>query len=456
MERQVVFVTIDPHAAGEARTATVSPWLMRWLKLTKGQSSTLRFGLAEVKAVWRADRDLGDAHLRLSKPLAGALGLGTPLSLTIFRTDRGQMVLGPLVAMLISEAKLEAVLNGKRDHVYCRYALAAREAGGVLLFCTADGVDCQRRRINGYVHHCAYAGECHWTPLEIPLPRVIYDRAFGKAARARAAELRRELNEVGPVILNNPVKITKLQAFTALQPPGDLAPHLPLTVPFTPEALAHLVDEHDDLYVKPDSLYKGQGVCRLTRQGDGWALQTRAEWGNETRWIARKEDLPGALSEFLHPDLSYVVQEGLPLATYLGNRFDLRSLVQRDGQACWQVTGVVARIAPAGSAITSPRSGGQIAPIDDALRDAFGQRAGAVRAEIDRVSLALAKRLDRSLGPCAELGLDLGVVADGTVKLIEANGIPLRVSLERLRDPLVAGRIDRYPIQFAAYLDTLG
>lgn len=456
MEQHVALVTANPVTVRDRPTVWASPSMLSWLGLHDGETCALRFGLASEPTVWQEDERLDSGELSVNRPLSEALCLQTPLSVTLFRPAPEQVGLGPLVGLLISSLKMEAVLNGKPDHVYCRYALAARDAGAVLLFFAAEGLDLARRCIDGYVHHCAHIGACRWTPLHAPLPRVIYDRSFGKPGRAAAAELRQRVAGLGTTVVNNPVKITKLQTFQALQPPGELAPHLPLTAPLTPESLQHLVDRYDDLYLKPDCLYKGKGVCRLKRHGLGWELQTRGESGNESRWVERKEDLPEILAELLHPDVQYVVQEGLPLAAYLGNRFDLRSMVQRDGSGNWQVSGVVARIAPEGSAITSPRSGGQIAEIDMALQHAFGESAGRVRAEIDRVSLALAERMDQRLGPCAELGLDLGILQDGTVKLIEANGIPLRVSLQRLRDPLVTERIDRLPVHFAAYLDTQG
>ncbi|MFZ5814428.1 MAG: YheC/YheD family protein [Bacillota bacterium] len=454
MQRHPVRIAPGTQPEGELPTAGASPVLLSRLGLRTDEFAPLRFGLVEAEALWEADDRLGPGELRLSADLAGYLRLRQPLSVTILRSSPSEIALGPLVGLLISAEKLEAVLGGKQDHVYCRYALAGRETGGLLLFFAPEGLDPAKRRVNGYQHICEGAGRCRWEPVEAPLPRVIYDRCFGGAGRAAAAALRAAVSDLGVVVLNHPVKITKLRAFGALQPFGELAPHLPLTLPLTEESLLMLMGRYDDLYIKPDSLYKGQGVCRLRRHSGGWELLRRVASANERRWVPRADQVIPALAELLDPDLHYLVQEGLPLARYLGNRFDLRSLVQCNGRGDWQVTGVVARIAPQGSTITSPRSGGQVAPLESALRHAFGQRAEEVRAEVERVSLALAERVDQQLGPCAELGLDLGVLEDGSVKLIEVNGIPLRVSLERLKDPRIGEQIDRFPIHYAAYLDT--
>ena len=70
--------------------------------------------------------------------------------------------------------------------------------------------------------------------------------------------------------------------------------------------------------------------------------------------------------------------------------------------------------------------------------------------------LAVAGAIDAALGPVYELGIDLGVLQDGTVRLIEVNGMPLKVSLQRLGDPWSEQRIWRVPVHYAAWLDIGG
>lgn len=379
-----------------------------------------------------------------------------PVQVSICRPQAWEVALGPLVGLLISRAKLAAVLAGLVDTVYCRYAAYAREAGAILCFFTVDGLDPAGASVRGYQLHPGAGGAWDWVETDFPLPRVVYDRCFGKEGRAEAARLRELAPTLGMAVVNHMVKITKLQAFTVLTKYSELARHLPFTAPLTPETLAGALEAHDDLYLKPDALYKGMGVYRLTRQAGDWLLGSRADGGTEHRLLPDREALMKTLGTLLAPGTNYLIQEGLPLATYLGNRFDFRSLVQKDGLGDWTVTGIVARIAPDGSPITSPRSGGCTAPAARVLQHAFPDRWKAVLTDLERVSVDLARRVDRQLGPCAELGLDLGVVADGTVRLVEVNGKPLKVSLQRLNDPLVTERIYRYPIHFACYLDISG
>jgi hypothetical protein len=357
-----------------------------------------------------------------------------------------------VVGLLVSQAKLNAVLAGKRDTVYCRYARYAREAKVTLLFFSAGGVNAEAGTVSGYRHRCRAGAPCEWLPVRRPFPAVIYDRCFGQSGRVEAAAVRTIAGDRGATVVNHLPKITKLQAFEALHGAPDVAAYLPYTVPLTADSLAQALKERDDLYIKPDALYKGQGIYRLTRRGSDWLIRTREEWGNASKWAACRCEARRALRRRLEPDTTYLIQEGLPLATYLGARFDFRSLVQKDGRGRWTVSAVVARLAPVGSVITSPRSGGQVASTGRVLRHAFGERWKQVLADLKAASLAIARRIDEGLGPCTELGLDMAVLQDGAVKLIEVNGKPLRVSLERLEDPLVRERINRLPIHHAAGL----
>lgn len=150
----------------------------------------------------------------------------------------------------------------------------------------------------------------------------------------------------------------------------------------------------------------------------------------------------------------YVLQEGLGLALYYGNPYDFRALVQKGASGRWQVAGLVARIAPEGGVITSPRSGGLVASPDRVLAHSFGPPGGRkVLGDLAETCIRIAQRLEDVYGRCVELGLDMGVTRDGRVKLIEANGRPLKVSLSRLRDAGVDAAIFRYPVHYAAALD---
>lgn len=429
----------------------VSPTLIAGLGLSEDRPVRIRFGTRSTLAEFLAVHDQPPEHMILSPQLARALALEQPLRTTVGMDEQGEVALGPLVGLLISKRKLESLLAGAVDTVYCRYTRYALEVNAVLCFFTSAGLDLIQGTVQGYMLR---DGRSDWEFRRFPIPRVIYDRCFGEAGRGESAQVRGLLAGWDSTVVNGPVKITKLAAFEALRGDPEVEQYLPYTVPFSPKALKAVLDTYPDVYVKPNALYKGKGVLRLTRQGSGWLVQVQGpEIGSH--FLPDKKSVERTLLPLAERH-DYVIQEGLALATYLGNRFDFRSLVQKNGNEEWTVSGLAARLAPVGGTITSPRSGGSVARAQEVLQHAFPERWESVLEALEHASLIMSRKIDARLGPCIELGLDVGVLRDGSVKLIEANGKPLRVSLQRLRDPLITERIHRYPIHCAAAMDLAG
>lgn len=453
MHRFPVLVTLQREPVRSPGTAMASPGLIRRLGLFDGRLYWLCLGNRRVTVQIGADSGLGPGEICLEAGRGARLGLSESLAATAWRTEGGAVRLGPLVGLLIAEAKLQAVLAGGRDTVLCRYSRAAREVGALLLIFAASGLDEATGSVRGWLHRCDHPQQCEWQAVSLPVPRVIYDRCFGTTGREQALVVRAAAERLHVTVVNHLPKITKMQAFRALGQHPELAAYLPYTAPLAPESLKQALRRYDDIYLKPDALYKGQGIFRLLRDEAGWRLQSRGEDENISLLLGDEAAVCADAADRFGTAVRYVVQEGLNLAAYLGNRFDFRSLVQRGKEGEWEVTGLVARIAPEGSVITSPRSGGQIAPAERVLRHAFPESWQDVLERLRGGSIQLARAVNEHLGPCVELGLDVGVTRQGEVRLIEVNGKPLRVSLERLKDPLITQQIHRWPILCAAHLE---
>lgn len=440
---------IRVHAVGtpgERLTLAAAPDVLTALGLQPGQRISLAFGLRSASVSVSQEPEVPPGTIAITQPVATELLFPLPGPTGLYRNQDG-LRFGPLVAVLISVRKLNSVLSGDEDTVYLRYRRYAGEVGAMLCFFTTAGVNPGAESVEAY-----RLAEHGWEALRLPLPRVVYDRCFGATGRAEAQLLRQIAAQKGMAVVNRPVKITKLETFALLSQKPELRPYLPLTLPLSPRSLAACLDQHPVVYLKPDSLYKGQGVFRVTRLGAGWQVQASPDGPGEAGAPLTVSDLDAVL-QLLPSGLPYLVQAGIPLATYLGNPYDFRSLVQKAG-GCWHLTGLVARIAPEGGVVTSPRSGGLVSPAERVLCHSFGREQGLrTLTDLEAVSLAIANHVEEGMGRCVELGLDLGVTTDGRVQLIEVNGKPLKVSLMRMADPGVTARINRFPIHAVAQLD---
>ena len=453
MERFEVRVTVREHPA--ERVVMLSPLLAERLGLPQQRPCPVRFGTRRVPGRLQGEPGLPDDQVALSASLAEALGVPAGTPLTVWREGTTTLACGPLIAYVTSRSVLRALRSGADDPAIAQMATAAREAGAVLLLADPRDILWDRSVVRAERVEVPASGAPCLASGIYPLPRVIlYPTAVGTGPRPQ--ELAPRARALGCTLLSHR-KIRKLETYHVLQEVPAVRPLLAYTERLTSDSLARAMRRFDDLYLKPDDLSRGRGVHRLTRRrAGGWLLTHRDAQGNVERLLPDAGAVRAAVRPLLRGPRVYLLQEGLPLATFLGNRFDLRVLVQKNGMGRWTVSGMVARIAPLGSAITSPRSGGQVALPQQVLQHAFGERATAVLDSVAEATLAIARAIDAALGPVYELGIDLGVLQDGTVRLIEVNGMPLKVSLQRLGDPSAEQRIDRFPVHYAAWLDIGG
>ena len=446
MERFEVDVLVQEDEPGNV--VKLAPALLERLGARERGPVSLSFGTRRVEGQLEGRPGLAPGQVLVPDHLAERLHRPGAVRLGVWREGRAALAFGPLIGYAAPRAILRGLLAGEDEYALIRMAAAAREAGGVLILFSPSDIRWEQARVRGKRVEAAEGGALRVAGGWFPLPRVLLYPQVRRAPRQLVARLR----ALGTVVLSHR-KIRKLETFAVLRRVPEVRRYLPLTARLTPGNLARVLHRSHDLYLKPDNLSRGRGVHRLTRApGGGWRLTYRRPARNVSRYLPDVEAGRRALAGLLRARSVYLVQEGLALATYLGNRFDMRALVQKDGEGRWVVSGLVARIAPVGSAITSPRSGGLVALPEQVLRYAFGGRGSHVLQEVKEAALAVTRGIEAALGPRYELGIDLGVLRDGTVQLIEVNGMPLKVSLHRLNDPFAMERIDRYPVHYAARL----
>src|SRR5690606_7834064 len=118
----------------------------------------------------------------------------------------------------------------------------------------------------------------------------------------------------------------------------------------------------------------------------------------------------------------YIVQRELNLARYQGRPFDIRLLMQRDGQGVWRRTKLYTRVARGGSAVTNISQGGEGLPFGKVAAAASGavpQKAQEIMETMRTLSMILVEVIERhSNTTLGEIALDLGIDNDGHVWFI--------------------------------------
>lgn len=351
------------------------------------------------------------------------------------KVDNTMLILGPIIGIFISQEKIEYLETGAWESVYWCFQNIGMLYSGLVYFFKLSDIDWDQLKVYGY----HWDSNNVWTKYTYPLSEVIYDRCFGKEGRNNAYSLRTIIAEKGLSIklFNNVIKITKSDTYQHLVNYHKASKHLPIFSHYSNKKLIQFINNYKSVYIKPDKLYKGQGVMKATREEGNYLLSFRSENSNNKIVCKDFYSLLQHLDLLLLENNKYVLQTQIQLATFLGNHFDVRVMLQKKDSSLWEVTGINARIAPVGSVITSPRSGGSVLKIKDVLALPFPGREYKIIEEIKALSIEIGKKMEEKYGLLGELGIDLGIDVNGKVWIIEVNGRPLKVSFTALKDKAI-------------------
>jgi len=330
---------------------------------------------------------------------------------------------------------------------------AARERVLCYAFAITD-VDLQQMQVTGYRYH---GGQ--WRKEEFPFPNVVYDQVISrKRERQRNhAKNRGSLLAMYGDCWFNPGFLDKWQVNEWLRQDSRTQRHVPSTIRYThmDEAVKFL-RQYPVIYCKPVHGSLGLGIFRIEQFLDGTCeyqvRQRRAQPVAQRATSAR--DLFRQLQKRLKGK-PYILQQGIGFVQMNQRPFDIRVVMQRDGQGTWKRTKMFARVAEKGQFTANLTTGGEAYSIENVLEPVFAntvQRRKIIQS-IRRLSRTVPDVIEEQSGQrFGELGLDLGVDAQGGVWIIEVNSKPWKKTVAtRGRQDLVDLAFQR-PIQYATYL----
>jgi Glutathione synthase/Ribosomal protein S6 modification enzyme (glutaminyl transferase) len=298
-----------------------------------------------------------------------------------------------------------------------------------------------------------------WTEEYCPLPDIIYDRCFCRNVEERAAckAVLTAIREQKSVLVLNGSLPGKWEVYNALRQDSILAPLLPSTGRLDrPDTLLQLLKSHNkELFLKPSAGMQGRGTLHLRQSllTGQWIAAGRTR--NNLPFRHRFDQYSG-LAQWIRRFIghaSYIAQPYLQLTDPEGNPFDLRVLVQKNGQGRWGITGTVIRTGRSGSVTSNLHGGGTAANAAKHLSRMFGAAQTAqIIDKIQHACLHAAERLENSYGRLAELGIDFGIEPDGQIWLLEVNSRPGRSSFQQAGDRSAEQMSVEHPLRYARLL----
>lgn len=343
---------------------------------------------------------------------------------------------------------------GEQAPFYAKLMRVGRARGVVVYTFGPRDIDWAHRAAWGRTYSPKQGG---WIRRPFPLPQAVFNRYPAAAYNQQVLNTIRRLKDRGCPFVNSSFQ-DKYRLHRTLMRWPALRPHLPQTRLCRGSAapVLELLRRYPSVYMKPVDGSLGSGVVRVRRLGGGrYHVAGRLKGGRMSR-IVPAGSLAGVVRR-IAGSRRYMAQQGLVLDYLRGRTADIRALVQRDGRGVWQITGMALRVGASGSVTSNLHGGGHAVLVERALSAHFGPaRTRRIMVEVKRVLGLFVAAMEQSLGPMGELGMDLGVDANGHVWYIESNPKPGRSILLHLHATRQRALSISRPVDYAIYLARRG
>ena len=295
-----------------------------------------------------------------------------------------------------------------------------------------------------------------WRRARIAIPFVILDRCFYLGPRQW-----RSYRETVRLCRANGIRIIgsgmrgKWETYLLMRKDPDLRPHLPETGTYRgADSLREWLGRERELFCKPHGGMHGRGTVHIRRGAQG-ACEIRGRDPLNRRFHLSLPDEEAVWTWFhrFAGGRKYIIQPYLDLCTASGLAYDIRALVQKNGEGKWTLTGMAARIGEPGSATSNLHGGGTACDASGFLQAEFGaDRAEQLLEKILFLVRRVPPLMEQSFGHFFELGIDLGVDRSGNVWLLEVNSKPGRSIFKRLGKRTESVLAVRNPLLYARRL----
>ena len=199
-----------------------------------------------------------------------------------------------------------------------------------------------------------------------------------------------------------------------------VAQHLPETNWYNYATLRNMLNKYPIIYLKPNDASSGNGIIRIELiNTDKYRISFEKNTMN-----VDKINLGSVLKKMMTGTQKYIIQQGIDLATYKNNPFDMRIVLQRVYRI-WRTTLTSAKVATSQDAIvTNIAKGAKDYLLQDVLKS-YDQKQDTMATfrEIIDLSHQIANVLGNQL-PLVIVGLDVAIDKNGKIWFIESNEKP--------------------------------
>lgn len=282
-----------------------------------------------------------------------------------------------------------------------------------------------------------------WEKAYCPFPSAVYNRCY--SSKSSLAKKLESIIGKGKVF-NHITRFNKWKIYCILKT-SEVHGYLPDTYRYTQNDMLDLLHEYKKLVLKPSRGYLGRSVYRLEIARNS-ELQLffktnlpRLTTTNETDFGEEIKKITGTRS--------FILQQFINLEEKDKQVYDIRMIVQKNSLGKWEVSGGCSRLSLANYYLTNtPR---RVKSLDEIIAE-DNLVSEKIIEQIKNISLKTAIRIEEGLGHLGEISVDFGLDSQGKPWIIEANGKPQKILIDRLRDDELSARVYLRPLEYALYL----
>lgn len=268
---------------------------------------SLKFGSLniELNKIIISNSEYNSLILYLSEDVKSKLYIPFNKLLQLKTINSRRLEVGPIIGVFINQKKVQALSKGKSDSVYEEISCGAKKLHGISCFFCMENIDWNKKTVKALIWE-----DGKWTSNIMPLPMVIYDRCFGEYGHKYCKVFRKMLGE-NYYVINSMPKLAKLETIYALRKNPDLIETIPETVVYKKNKdIEAMLNKYTSIYLKPDTLYKGKGIYRISKDGSGtYKVEHRADDKNEVTYLKDLNEIEDIIREYAALGGGYLIQK---------------------------------------------------------------------------------------------------------------------------------------------------